>query len=77
MEVAMTQPSVPQLRLDYTRGRALYVAGGTLEECTSTAMRAGFVGAEADGRRADLRAMLAVSFDEWKLHRSEYDGQEW
>jgi hypothetical protein len=60
----------------YTHGRSRYVSGGTLEQCTSPAERAGYIGAEADARKADLRAMLAVDFDEWQLHRHEYD-DEW
>jgi hypothetical protein len=60
-----------------TLGRSIYVAGGTLEECRNAAQRAGFVGAEADARKADLRALLAVGFDEWQLHRAEYDAEDW
>lgn len=57
----------------YTLGRSRFVAGEMLEQCTSPAERAGYIGAEADARKADLRAMLAVGFDEWQLHRREYD----
>lgn len=57
----------------YTLGRSRFVAGGMLEQCTSAAERAGYIGAEADARKADLRAMMAVGFDEWQLHRREYD----
>jgi hypothetical protein len=57
-----------------THGRARYVAGQTLDQCQSPAERSGYIGAEADGRRAELKAMLAVDFDEWKAHRTEYDG---
>lgn len=65
------------LRDQVTLGRSLYYSGGTLDQCYTPAMRSGFCGAEADCRRADLAAMLEVSFDEWKLHRDEYDSVNW
>jgi len=57
----------------YTLGRSRYYAGQRLEDCATVAERCGYTSAEADGRRAELRAMLDVSFDEWQLHRAEYD----
>jgi hypothetical protein len=61
----------------YTLGRSRFVAGGMLEDCATPAERAGFVGAESDARKADLRAGLAVDFDEWRHNHDAIGGDEW
>lgn len=61
----------------YTQGRAKFVAGKLLEDCETPAQRAGYVGAEADCRRNDLEAMMAVSLDEWRSNPQALEEVGW
>lgn len=60
-----------------TYGRSMYFAGRMLEDCTTPGQRAGYVGAEADCRRAMLQARLAVSLEEWRFNPGVLDGEDW
>lgn len=77
MTSSIVHQSTQIKRAEYDLGCRIFAHGGTLAACESPEQRAGFIYAEALAEYADLQAMLAVSFSEWRVNPAVLEGAGW